>query len=222
MKRTKRAKTPPVRVFSNLAVSIDGKIADTATPNKPLGTPLDRATMQVVRRQADVVVVGGETLRVHRKPLRVKGRRLANAVVTASGRLDPEMPWWDASDVVRFVFTTQAGLETALLSARDRAIVVVAGETSVDPIKVVERLKASGLTQMLVEGGGGLMASFLAARCLHEMFVTVTPWALGGPGPTMVTGDAPLAPWASLEILSHKRVKNEIYLRYGVKGARRV
>ena len=217
-----------MRVFSNLAVSIDGKIADRNRPTQPLGTPYDRRTMAVVRRDADVIVVGANTLRAHPKSFRVKGPGgkksfvPVNAVLTASGELDPKMPFWEESDVIRFVFTTKRGFERALENVRDRAFVVVAGEDKLDPKAVLDRLKASDLHNVLIEGGGETVALFLEAKLLQEMYVTITPWILGGRENPSLTGGEGLVPWTKLKIHKMKRVKEEIYLHLKVKGARRV
>ena len=221
------------RIFTNLAISLDGKIADRATPKKPLGTPLDRKKMDVIRNQADVVVMGASTLAAYPHPIRIKkflkGRKkqLVNAVVTASGNLDPSLEFWNAPDVVRFVFTSLKGFEPSMRAARDRAFVVIASdgktEDEVNLSHVIARLKKSGLTQILVEGGGELVASFLKEKLVHDMYVTLTPWVLGGrSNPSLVGGSETLPEWSKLKILSSKKVKDEIYLHLQVKGSRRV
>jgi len=217
-----------MRVFSNLAISLDGKIADARRPQGALGTPRDRRTMDVIRKQADVIVVGAHTVRAYpkvyfaRTGVSKKYRKPANAVITASGDLDPSWPFWDASDVVRFVFTTEKGYAKALAATRDRAFVVKAGQDKVELRQVLTRLKASSLSNVLVEGGGELMAEFCRERLLQELFVTLTPWVLGGrQNPTLVGGEG-LEKWMPLKLLASRKVKDEIYLHYRVKGAKRV
>jgi 5-amino-6-(5-phosphoribosylamino)uracil reductase len=211
-----------VRVFSNLAISLDGKIAQSDYPTRPLGTPYDRKMMQVIRAQADVVLVGAGTLRAHPhcfkiQKLKKNKRQLANGVVTASGDLDSKIDFFNDPTVVRFVFTTERGLKRAEEAAQERAFVVSCGKDSVDPKLVLKRLKESQLTQVLVEGGGELMASFLKAQALDELYVTHTPVVLGGrSNPSLVGGDASLNPWGKLKILKIKRVKNELYAHYKV------
>lgn len=220
-----------MRVFSNLAVSLDGKIADRHAPRKSLGTPLDRRTMDVVRKQADVIVMGAGTVRAFPKVAFARSgtkkgyRKPANAIITASGDLDPAWPFWSDPEVVRFVFCSDEGYARALKSAGDRAFVVRASsadKTRVDLKLVLERLKASQLENVLVEGGGELVAEFLHAKLLQEMFITITPWILGGRENPTLAGGGGLAPWSGLKILKMKRVRDEVYLHARVKGARRV
>jgi riboflavin-specific deaminase-like protein len=213
-----------MKVFSNLAISVDGKIADARTPHKALGTPLDRATMQVVRKKCDVIVCGASTLRASGRAWTVKGakRQPANAVITASGQLDPTLPFWNDPQVIRWIFTTRKGFDRALDSARDRAFVVVAGEERVEAGQVLRRLKQSDYENVLVEGGGEVMATFLSENYLQELYVTMTPWLLGGRANPSLVGGEGLPDWRALKILSSKKVKNEIYLRLQVKGAQHV
>lgn len=214
-----------MKVFSNLAVSLDGRIADARHPAKPLGTPYDRKLMEVIRAKADAVVIGAETLRACRDVIRGKKKRkqaLVNVVVTRSGRIDPDLPFWDAKDVVRFVFTSNQGFEAALESARDRAFVIRSGDGGVDPKQLLARLKQSGLKNILVEGGGEIVSLFLSAGCLQEMYVTVTPWILGGAHNPTLSGHSDLPAWTKLKILKMKRVKEEVYFHYRVQGAKNV
>lgn len=214
-----------MRVFSNLAISLDGKIADRREPSQALGTPLDRKTMDVIRRKADVVVFGAETLRASKRAVKIKGKSvplLVNAIITRSGRIDPSIPFWNDEDVVRFVFTTEAGFEAALSSARDRAFVICAGKKEVDPRLVLERLKQSNLKNILVEGGGEIMALFLKGNYLQELYVTLTPWILGGRENPSLVGGPGLESWSRLLLHRMKRVKNEVYFHYKVRGAQHV
>jgi 5-amino-6-(5-phosphoribosylamino)uracil reductase len=218
-----------VRVFSNLAISLDGKISDLRAPSKLLGTPDDRVMMDILRAQADVVLTGSTTLKAHPHTYRLRGKKYAkkrqpaNAILTASGDLDKNWKFWSDPEVVRFIFTTARGFKKASMAAQERAFVVVAGEVDIDLSQVLSRLKASGLENVLVEGGGQTMASFLDANLLQELYVTLTPWILGGQSnPTLVAGENSLMPWKSLKLVKSKKLKDEIYLHYKVKGSRRV
>jgi riboflavin-specific deaminase-like protein len=203
--------------FSNLAISLDGKIADPAHPSKMLGTALDRKTMQVIRARADVVVFGASTLKAAQKPI----KKIVNAVISASGDLPADLPFWDDPKVIRFVFTTARGYARVVESSRGRAFVVLAGQSEIDPEKVFQRLLDSDLTRILVEGGGETLALFLGASLVQEMHVTLTPRLIGGrSSPTLVGGDGVLSPWGSLQLLKTKRVRDEVYLHYRVKGAK--
>ncbi len=208
-----------MKVFSNLAISLDGKIADLSEPKKYLGTPLDRKVMQQIRKKADAIIVGAQTLRVHPHCYKVKAAKCqpVNVILTQKGDLPSDIPFWQDDGVVRFVFTTQAGQQKAEKAAKERAFVEVCGEDSIDPSLVLERLKKSGLKNILIEGGGEIMALFLKSQLIDELYVTLTPWILGGrQNPSLVGGEG-LVPWTSLQIKSLARKKNEVYFRFAVR-----
>ena len=225
-----------MKVFSNLAISLDGKIADARKPKSSLGTPLDRRTMDKIRGLCDVIVVGGNTLRAFPHTYKIgsasardrpkskskasaKLRQPANAVVTASGDLDPKAPFWNDPEVVRFVFTTDKGFARASKAAAERAFVVSCGKDRVEISTLLKRLKSSGLERVLVEGGGELVSEFVRAKALNELYVTLTPWILGNrSNPTLVGGDV-MPEWSSLKLISARKIRDEIYLHYKVKGA---
>jgi len=217
-----------VRVFSNLAISLDGRIADASSPAKPLGTPFDRKTMQVIRKMCDVVLVGTGTLRAHPRAMKIAGRlpktrkQPANVIISASADFDVNWPFWKDNEVVRIVFTTERSLAKAVERCADRALVFAAGQgEKVEFPKVFEKLKALAFKNVLVEGGGEVMAEVLGAGLLQELYVTLTPWILGGRGnPSIVMGDKTL--WSRLQLLKQKKIGSEVYLHYRVKGARRV
>ena len=52
-----------LHVFTNLAISMDGKISTAQRELFALGTPHDRRMMDVHRRRAHVVLWGAATLR---------------------------------------------------------------------------------------------------------------------------------------------------------------
>lgn len=213
----------PSRVYSNLACSLDGRIAQKDDPTRPLGTPYDRKMMQKIRQSSDVVLMGASTLRAHPHPIKVKNYKktnIVNAVITRNGDLDPNWDFWDDPEVIRFVFTTRGGFRKAAEACQDRAFVVEVGESSADPKKIVEALARAGLKKVLVEGGGEVIRLFIENNCLDEMYLTLTPWLLGASeNPSLVAGPNTLSPWRKTQILSAKKVKNEIYLHLKVVKA---
>jgi len=209
-----------LKVFTNLAISLDGKIADLKFPGKPLGTTHDRKTMQHLRAKCDAIVLGAKTLRAEPDPMRFKGKKKqpVNVIVSGSGNLPARCKFWNHEDAVRLVFTTKAGYKKAFQAAKDRALIYVVGAKTVSMKKVFQQLKKCGLKNILVEGGGELMASCLKENLIHELNITLCPWIIGGRGnPTLVGGDRALIPWKSLKLDRVRKVKNELYLKYKVK-----
>ncbi len=189
--------------------------------------------MDILRAQADVILTGSTTLKAFPKCYKINSKNLpasarkkmrqpANVILTASGKLDADMPFWNDPETVRFIFTTEEGFAKAFEVAKERAFVIKAGRGRVDLNLVIARLKQSGLRHLLVEGGGDVIAQFLQENLLHEMNVTLTPWVIGGRENPSLVGGLSQMPWKKLKLLSVKKVKDELYLRYQVKGSKRV
>jgi 2,5-diamino-6-(ribosylamino)-4(3H)-pyrimidinone 5'-phosphate reductase len=207
-----------LKVFANLAITLDGKIADAKHPRKTLGSPADKRLMQKVRSLADVVVMGADTLRAINKSIVAKNkkkRHLANAIVSLSGKIDPASPFWDEPNVVRFLFTNEENYADAVKSAQDRAFVVAIGKVDLDPHLLLSALQNAGFQNILVEGGGRLIGLFLKENLIDEFYLTLTPWMLGGrDNPTLVSTLDTLSPWRKFRLISHKKQGNEIFLHY--------
>ncbi len=206
-------------IFSNLATSLDGKIASADRGHFNLGTPADRRQMQVLRKKADAILMGASTLRSFRGPLRVKGAKTAPLNVVLSSALEgisTDWPFFRADDTKRLLFaSTRAPL------ARRRAIAKVADLVLLDPKKptasqIAAELERLGIRRLLVEGGGAVMWDFVAEGLLDELHVTLTPWILGGSAaPTLVDGEGfPAGKGQPLKLLRVKRLRDELYLTY--------
>jgi riboflavin-specific deaminase-like protein len=212
-----------VFVFSNLATSIDGKIASRDRGHFYLGTAADRKRMQALRKRADAILMGGATLRSFKGPLRVKGAKASPLNVVVSGTLRGISPAWSffrASDTRRLVFT---GPHAPV--ARRRAIAKFADVFVLDPRKptapqIVKELERRGVKRLLVEGGGTVMWDFVKARLLDEIHVTLTPWVLGGrDAPTLVDGVGfPAGKALKFKLVRAKRLGEELYLTYRRAG----
>jgi riboflavin-specific deaminase-like protein len=213
-------------VFSNLATSVDGKIATASREPFWLGTPADRRQMQVLRKKCDVLLMGAGTLRAYHKFCGVRGasarRQPANAIV--SGSLEGISPNWEFfsdPELRRLLFVTAP---KALSPARRRVfektseIIELAPATSRRPAaqQIIRALEERGYKRLLVEGGGEMMWNFASQNLIDEYNVTLTPKIVGGAqSPTLVEG-AGFSPAEILQLKLHRcrRLGDELYLVY--------
>lgn len=217
-------------VFSNLATSLDGKIATASREFFPLGTPADRKQMQVLRKKSDVVLFGASTLRAFQKPCIVTGplarglkKQPANAVISSTLEgIDPEWPFFTRKGFDRILFVSpKARPERLRRFARACEIVLLNGHEST-PKQVLAALESRGHRKVLVEGGGQVMWDFARYNLIDEYNVTLTPRVVGGTeAPTLVDGEG-FAPASvlNLKLKSCKKLGDELYLVYR-KTARR-
>jgi riboflavin-specific deaminase-like protein len=218
-------------IFSNLATSLDGKIATSSRAPFYLGTPADRAQMQVLRKRADVLIMGASTLRAYKKfcgVLKAKPeRQIANAILSSNlGGINPDFPFFSDPALKRFLFVTQATRGTAAASKLKKfesscEIIVLKKSPSLAH-QIVTHLSRQGFKKLLVEGGGGLMWEFASQNLIDEYNVTLTPKIVGGENaPTLVEGNG-FSPdqILGLKLARCKKLGDELYLTYKKSKAR--
>lgn len=96
---------------------------------------------------------------------------------------------------------------------------VFGGKTSLNLKKVLEKLtKEFGIERLLLEGGGKINGSFLAAGLVDELSVIIAPVADGSMGtPTLFDMEDRKAPARPLKLVSvEKRPGDLVWLRYRV------
>ncbi len=212
-------------VFSNLAMSLDGKIATADRGHFPLGTEADRRQMQVLRAEADVIIMGASTLRAYRRPCRIQGlertsdRQPANAVVsTRLEGISPTWPFFKDQSLRRVIFITGSPTGKALREFEGTCRVVrLAPRDRAAPAQAILRaLAKAGYRRALLEGGGSLVWEFASANLIDEYHVTVTPRILGGAtAPTLVDGSGfKKAKVLNLDLTQCRIVGNELFLVY--------
>ncbi len=217
----------PVRV--NMATSLDGKIAPATREKVRLGTDADIARMDMLRGWADVIVLGAGTARAEDPPMEVKdqalirdreseGRPSQPAVAVLSNSLDLVSGRLFRSEARHIVVTNEEAPEPGDELARSVEIWRI-GKTAVDTTALLERFGEEGMERVLVEGGGRLTASFLAAGLVDELFVTVTPWLIGGhDAPGLAMAGQAFEPPIEFVLESVEADAEEIFLRYRRAG----
>lgn len=212
-----------MKVFSNSAVGLDGKLGPASYEHVRLGTAEDLRRMSAVRALADGVLVGGRTWRAWALPLvedpsvvpRAREAPVVNAVLTRSGQGPRRGRFFDDPRTLPVFFGgPEADLEGFPSHARSHRAPAEPALAWV--LDILER--EYGVRKLLVEGGGDLIAQLLAAGLLDELYVTLCPVIFGGAAsPTLADGpgfpaDAP----KRLALLSQERVGHELYLHYRV------
>jgi 5-amino-6-(5-phosphoribosylamino)uracil reductase len=202
-----------MRVFSNTAVAIDGRIGVARGTHAAIGSVEDRRRMDALRSQADAVLVGGATFRSWPRPMVDSGRSrpMINAVLSRGGIVHAQAPegTWPAAGVELHLFGGRE-LNAMACQARFGATVHQDGDPSV--AWVLDELEALGCGSVLVEGGGRLLHALLAAGRLDELFITLCPRIMAGEeSPSLVDG---LALDRGLRLLDVDRGGDELYLHY--------
>ena len=174
------------------ATTLDGRIATTTGESQWITGELSRALGHGLRARNDAILVGGQTALADDPSLTCRLPGLEGAspvrVVLDGQRQLPlshglvatarETPTW---------IVTRAGVETARLDAYRAAgaevIEVPSGNGSYPDLReVMAALAARGITRLLVEGGGRVIAALLEADLVDRIVWFRAPVVIGGDG----------------------------------------
>lgn len=192
-------------VRANFISSIDGA-ATREGLSGGLGTPADQVVFEILRRNADVVMVGAGTIRAEGYDgLRVSDESVAwrrdaglpdhprLAVVSARLNLDATMSVFTEAPVrplliTRGRATTRPDDAKKLDDLKEVADVIITGEDTVDLPAALTALEERGLSQILTEGGPHLLGALVAADSLDELCLTVSPSLENGSAGRIIAG----------------------------------
>lgn len=209
-----------LRVFSNTAVSIDGRINTRERGFTLLGTARDHARMSLLRAQADAVLVGGATFRnwphpaLPDPPDRARLATKPWTVVVSRTMNVPVTPAFLAESGFRPLFLTR---RAAIPEGFPAEIEGYDGDDLPVPW-MLDALRRRGVENLLIEAGGDLLFQFLAADAVDEIHLTLCPLVIGGDAPSVADGVGfDVATMKRLTLLSHTVEGDEIFLHYAVR-----
>jgi riboflavin biosynthesis pyrimidine reductase len=220
-------------VICHMLPSIDGRIVlrDWKLSNATREYEKTAATFD-----ADAWIIGRISMEPYagkaRVPARRNGERIAREdfiaahdassyaiAIDPSGKLT-----WRASDIDgEHVITilTEAVSDDYLAFLQSKGVsYLFGGKSRIDLAKVLRKLRARfGIEKLLLEGGGKINGSFLAADLIDELSVLVGPVADGSIGtPTLFDVEDRRSPARNLKLLSiEKRAGDIVWLRYRVR-----
>jgi diaminohydroxyphosphoribosylaminopyrimidine deaminase/5-amino-6-(5-phosphoribosylamino)uracil reductase len=175
------------------AMSLDGKIATRNGDSKWISCEESRRRVHELRGRVDAIVVGRGTVIADDPMLtaRPPGPRVpARVVITASGEL-PEQCQLRATarEVPVIVFTARDNVEKLSGWKADGAEIVGVprSDSELSLETIMEDLGKRRFTNVLVEGGAGLLGSLVNAGIGDEFHVFVAPKIIGGIGATSST-----------------------------------
>lgn len=235
-KRRSRARVPSRRpyVICHMAPSVDGRIVTTAwSPSRGLTTEYERAAASM---KADAWIIGRISMEPYagkaRLPVATRGPRIPRTdfvarsdasshaiAIDPRGKLRWEAGSLDGEHVVTILTEQVPDRYLAFLRARGVSYLFGGGK-EIDLPTVLRKLRTRfGIRRLLLEGGGKINGSFLAAGLIDELSLLVAPVADGGVGvPTLFdVGEGP-GPARSLKLLSVERRPGDLlWVRYRIR-----
>lgn len=219
-----------------LAMTADGKIADTQRTAARFGSENDKLHLEQQIALVDGVLFGAGTLRAYGATLMIANPELLaarqkrsqplqpiNIVVSASGKIDPHLRFFD-QPVPRWLLTTNIGAR--IWQGKTQFERIFCFNSTHEPnsgkhwSEFLAKFHQLGIEKLAILGGGKLVASLFAADLIDELWLTVCPLILGGSNaPTPVSGIGfPQSQGRKLNLLEVKQIDQEVFLHYSVRS----
>jgi len=198
-----------LRIFSQTAVSLDGKIASPQQPKTRMGSSVDLQRMYELRDQADAILVGGETFRQWNLPYKglSQNKKWWNVIWSRSGDVTPSTRFLDETQVQVLILSEKQVQVNASVNAELL-------QQNWQPQQIVAELAKRGIQNLLIEGGGRVLAQFMQAKLLQEMYITLCPkWVGDASAPSLFVSEN-LVLVKAAQLLSCENKGDEVYLHY--------
>lgn len=197
-------KVPKGRPFfyTNFVQTIDGKVAVSEPDYWPIGSKKDYEVLMELRSYADCLIHGGNLARQFGHiTIKSLSKRLFQQTRRVLGK-SVHLPYY-------IVTKHPKSIDSGLVEET-----TVFADTLTE---LVEDLQNKGYKNILVEGGPTLLGSFLEKGLIDEIFLTIAPKIYGSrPNSTLTLVEGVLLPVNKfkLKLISVRKIKDELYLRY--------
>ncbi|GAB3950250.1 bifunctional diaminohydroxyphosphoribosylaminopyrimidine deaminase/5-amino-6-(5-phosphoribosylamino)uracil reductase [Kribbella albertanoniae] len=210
---------------ANFVSSLDGAV-EIDGQSKALSSDSDSRVFSMIRRLADVVLVGAGTIRDEGyRPLRLSAasrswrtaQGLAEnptlAIVSSRLELSPVNPVFQSAERP-IVITHEASPPDRREALAEVADLIVLGAAEVDLAAVLKELAGRGMPQILCEGGPHLLGALTIADLVDELCLALAP-LLAGPGSGRITAGLPTTLTRQLKLATLLTASDDyLFLRY--------
>jgi 5-amino-6-(5-phosphoribosylamino)uracil reductase len=204
-----------------LAMTADGKIANVDRSAAKFSSQTDFRHMEAQVAQADAVLIGAGSLRIHGTTMRVLDSALIQAridrglspqpiqiVCSRSGDLSPHLRFFQ-QPVPRWLLTTVVTAAQGF----DRVLQINNGQ-DIDWQRAWQELEKLGIDRLCVLGGASIATALWEQDLIDKLQITICPLILGGAtAPTPCMGNGLTVP-RQLKLVSQKNIDQEIFLEY--------
>jgi len=215
-------------VIAKWAMTLDGKIATRTGDSQWISSEASRAIVHQLRGRVDAIVIGSGTARGDDPLLtaRPTGPRTATRIVLdsrAALALDSRLAQ-SAREVPLLVVTGRAPDSDNVQKLQEAGAEVLVCRETAQAARLGELLDELGrrrLTNVLVEGGAGVLGTFHDADLLDEVHVFIAPKLIGGAearSPLAGLGLAQVEAARSLASMTVEQVAGDVYLHGRLQG----
>ena len=174
-------------VTLKMAMTLDGKIATRTGDSKWVSGEEARRVVHRMRSRADALVIGAGTLNEDDPALTVRRGRgawqPARVVVDAFARISPDSQVFQSPGGQVIIAATRLADKSdirKLEAAGARILILGEADGRVDISALFQTLAEMGMINIMLEGGGELSASALAARAVDKVVMFIAPKIIGG------------------------------------------
>ena len=220
-------------VFINVAMSADGKISTGERRQVRISGSEDYSRVDRIKAESDAIMVGIGTVLADNPSLTVKspelraGRRAAGkdenpirVVVDSRGRTPLDADILNKGTGKRIVAVSREAPPETVDALRQHAVVVVAGDGTVDLPALLDGLYRQGVRRLMVEGGGSLIWALFEGGLVDELQTFIGNIVIGGknaPTPADGTGFLREADFARLRLIETERIDDGLLVRWSVE-----
>jgi 5-amino-6-(5-phosphoribosylamino)uracil reductase len=206
-------------VLLSAAMSVDGCIDDATGTRLILSNEADLDRVDEVRAGSDAILVGAGTIRRDNPALLVRSKARRSGRVARSSDLDASARFFTAGEGERLIYVP-AGEQDRV---RDRVGGVAGAEVigigdplgdRVDLTAVLADLAARGVRRLMVEGGGSVLAQFLAEGLADELDLVVAPLFVGDAAAPRIGGMPAGAPLHRMHLAEVRVIGDVVLMRY--------
>ena len=208
-------------VILSAAISIDGNIA-TYSGDSKLSSKKDFLRLHKLRSKVDAILVGKNTVERDNPLLTVrysKGKNPIRIVLDSQGVISNTSKIVKTCKNVPTIIAVSKKITKKNLDLLKKypLNVIVCGKSSVHIKLLLKKLQKQGIQTLLVEGGGTVNWEFVKQDLFDEIFLTISPFIIGGKNATSFIqgkGFSKIAKSPNLELKSTRRLKNHLVLHY--------
>ncbi|WP_070364666.1 2,5-diamino-6-(ribosylamino)-4(3H)-pyrimidinone 5'-phosphate reductase [Halodesulfurarchaeum formicicum] len=215
-----------MHVAVNAAMSVDGKLASREREQLAISGPEDFARVERLRAEYDAIMVGVGTVladdpsltlddpAAHGEPPADHPTRI---VADSRARTPPDARVLDETTETYVLVSEAVPTDHVDSLERPGVSILEAGSSQVDLAAALDRLEATGIDSLLVEGGGELIFSLVAAGLVDELSVFVGSMLIGGrDAPTLADGTGFTEDYPSVNLQSVSELDDGVLLEYEV------
>lgn len=217
--------------FINSAMSADGKISTWQRKQVRISGAIDFDRVDELRATSDAVMVGIGTVLADDPSLTVKSAQRkaerkarglfenpARIIIDSHARTPIDADIFKKGEGQRIVVVSSSAPSKSVEALKEKAIVIISGDTSVDLPDAMKQLHELGIKRLMVEGGATLNWGMLSSGLVDEIYTFVGNIIIGGQvAPTLVDGegftDASTLP---LEMISAEKIEAGLLLMWKV------